>query len=190
MKFLYGALRCRRGVVITADGWRMQSASHLNAMAKAGAPPEMIYRHWGTPPPAWRPRFGSWRWRRVAAPAVTCRSVRCGEPRSARRDIRQRTENRGRGPRRSPATGGIMPWSQGVRERRRAACDDPPSLGDRAGLAPEIPVVVPASCGSACSRLSTVRCGEPRSTGRTVGGQEMTVAVPGERWNHPLVSRC
>ena len=59
--------------------------------------PEMIYRHWGTPP-AWRPRLGSWRWRRVAAPAATCRPVRCGEPRSARRDIRQRTENRGRGP--------------------------------------------------------------------------------------------
>ena len=139
--------------------------------------PEMIYRHWGTPP-AWRPRLGSWRWRRVAAPAATCRPVRCGEPRSARRDIRQRTENRGRGPRRYPARGGIMPWFQEVRERRRAACDDPPSLGYRAGLAPEIPVVVPASCGSACSRLSTVRCGEPRATGRAMGGQEIAAAVP------------
>ena len=74
-----------------------------------------------------------------------------------------------------------MPWFQGVRERRRAACDDPRSLGYCSGLAPEIPVVVPASCGSAFSRLSTVRCGEPRFTGRTVGGQEMTVAVPGEK---------
>ena len=77
-----------------------------------------------------------------------------------------------------------MTWFQRVRERRRAACDDPRSLGYRAGLAPEIPVVAAASHGSACSRLSTVRCGEPRTTGRTVGGQEMTVAVPGEKWNH------
>ena len=81
-----------------------------------------------------------------------------------------------------------MTWFQRVRERRRAACDDPPSLGYRAGLAPEIPVVAAASHGSACSRLSTVRCGEPRTTGRTVGGQEMTVAVPGEKWNHFVVS--
>ena len=81
-----------------------------------------------------------------------------------------------------------MAWFQGVRERRRAACDDPPSLGYCAHLAPEIPVVVPASCGSACSRLSTVRCGEPCSIGHAVGGQEMTVAVPEEKWNHFLVS--
>ena len=166
----------------------MKSFRGFKALENPAEPPEMIYRHWGTPP-AWRPSFGSWRWRRVAAPAVSCRLVRCGEPRSARRDIRQRTENRGRGARRSPATGGIMPWFQGVRERRRAACDDPPSLGYPAGLAPEIPIVVPASCGSTCSRLSTVRCGEPRATGRAIGGQEMTVAVPEEKWNHFVVSR-
>ena len=66
--------------------------------------------------------------------------------------------------------------------------DDLPSLGYAAGLAPAIPVVTVASSGSTCSRLLTVRCSEPRSTGRAIGGQEMTVAVPGENWNHFVVS--
>ncbi len=79
--------------------------------------------------PARRPRFQSCSRHRLAAPATAAQPVRCGVPRSARRDIRQRTENRGRGPCRSPARGGIMAWFQVVRERRRAACDDPPSLG-------------------------------------------------------------
>ena len=85
----------------------VESSLGFKALENAGAPPEMIYRHCGTPP-AWHPRFRSWCRHRVAAPAAACRPVRCGEP---------------------------------------------------------------------------------RSTGRAIGGQEMTVAVPGEKWNHFVISR-
>ena len=50
----------------------VESCLGFKALENAVAPPEMIHRHWGTPP-AWRPRFRSWRRRRVAAHAAVCR---------------------------------------------------------------------------------------------------------------------
>ena len=53
-----------------------------------------------------------------------------------------------------PGAGATEVRFQGDSEGPRLAYDDLPSLGYPAGLAPAIPVVVPASCGSTCGCLS------------------------------------
>ena len=51
---------------------RVESCLGFRELENVGAPPVMIHRHWGTAL-ARRPRFQSWRRRRVAAHAAVCR---------------------------------------------------------------------------------------------------------------------
>ena len=98
--------RCR------CTGSPAASGRYPHAMAQSN----MLHRM------SWRPRFQSWCWHRVAAPAAACRRGHCGEPRSTGRAIGSQKMT-------VAVPGGK--WNHLLisrsRERQRAACDDLPS---------------------------------------------------------------